>query len=294
MSVLRKSRFATRAYLLVLGMLVLACGACARSGGPADVTSSRAPAADSIALVLYHLDDLGGASCSDAAPYRLTGTAGTDTRTDFGRFGSARTFSASMESWIYVPAARELNSRHLTVEAWISPERLSLYEDVTIASRWSEITSDQSWLFAIVGVRADIRLEPLQSPRLHERFVAGGTPGRLMFVFQPAEPVPPVIFFSTTEIPLQRWTHVAVTHDGSVVRFFINGRLDAQFASLTSIRASDAPLLIGNYFDTHRLSNFSGDLKLGDQAPHGPVYAFQGMIDELRVSSQARAFDSEP
>ena len=115
-----------------------------------------------------------------------------------------------------------------------------------------------------------------------------------MFAFQPAEPVPPVIFFSTTEIPLQRWTHVAVTHDGSVVRFFINGRLDAQFASLTSIRASGAPLLIGNYFDTRRLSNFGGDLELGDQAQHGPVYAFQGMIDELRISSQARAFDSEP
>ena len=284
-----------RARFLLLAIMAIACGACARSGDdPVDVTSSQAPAADSIALALYHLDDLGGAACIDAGPYRLTGTAGTDTRTDFGRFGSARSFTPSMESWIYVPPSRELNSRHLTVEAWISPERLSLYEDMTIASRWSEITSEQSWLFAIVGVRGDVRLEPFQSPRFHDRLVAGGSPGRLMFAFQPLEPVPPVIFFSSTEIQLQRWTHVAVTHDGAVVRFFINGRLDAQFASLTSIRSSDAPLLIGNYFETRRLSNFSGDLKLGDQAPHGPVYAFQGMIDELRISSQARAFDSEP
>ncbi len=282
------------AHVVLLAIAAFACGACAHSGGPADVTSSRAPAADSITLALYHLDDLGGTSCDDAGPYRLTGTAGTETRSDFGRFGNARAFTNSMESWIYVPPSRDMNSRHLTVEAWISPERLSLYEDVTIACRWSEITSEQSWLFGIVGLRGDVRLEPIQSPHLHERLVAGGSPGRLMFAFQPAEPVPPVIFFSTTEIPLQRWTHVAVTHDGSVVRFFINGRLDSQFASLTSIRAGDAPLLIGNYFDTRRLSNFSGDLKLGEQAPHGPVYAFQGMIDELRVSSQARAFDSEP
>ena len=275
-------------------LLALACSACARIGaGPSDVTASRAPAADSITLALYHLDDLGGTTCADSGPYRLNGTAGVDARTDFGRFGSTRTFINSIESWIHVPAARELDSRHLTVEAWIAPERLSLYEDATIAGRWSEFTNEQAWLFAIVGVRADMRLEPVQSPGFHEPLVAGGTPGRLMFAFQPAEPVPPVVFFSTTEILLQRWTHVAVTHDGSVVRFFINGRLDAQFASLTTIRPSQAPLLIGNYFDTRKLSNFSGDLKAGERISHGPVYAFLGMIDELRISSQARAeFDA--
>ena len=275
-------------------VLAFACAACARSGSdPSDVTASRAPVADSITLALYHMDDLGGTHCSDAGRYRMNGTAGGDTRTDFGRFGSARAFTNSIESWIYVPAARDLDSRHLTVEAWISPEQLSLFEDATIAGRWSEFANEQSWLFAIVGLHRDMRFTSIQSPGLHENLVAGATPGRLMFAFQPAEPVPPVVFFSATEIPLQRWTHVAVTHDGAVVRFFINGRLDAQFASLTSIRPSQAPLLIGNYLDTRKLSNFSGDLKAGERVTHAPVYAFQGMIDELRVSSQARAeFDS--
>jgi len=271
-------------------VVALACASCAHpGGGSSDVTVSNAPAADSITLALYHMDDLGGTSCSDAGPYRLNGTAGADTRTDFGRMGSARVFTSSIESWIYVPAASEMDSRHLTVEAWISPEQLSAFEDATIAGRWSEYANEQSWLLAIVGQQREARVLPVESPRLHQGFIAGGTPGRLMFVFQPTEPVPAVVFFSTSEIPLQRWTHIAVTHDGAVVRFFINGALDAQFASQTSVRSSQAPLLIGNYFDTRKLSGFSGDLKAGDRVTHAPVYAFQGMIDELRISSQARA-----
>jgi hypothetical protein len=280
----------THARSLAPIILALACAACARStSSPSDVTTSRAPAADSITLALYHMDELGGTACNDAGPDRLNGTAGVDTRTDFGRFGSARAFTNSIESWIYVPASRELDSQHLTVEAWISPEQLSLFEDATIAGRWSEYANEQSWLFSIVGQQSPERLTQIQSPGFHRNLIAGATSGRLMFAFQPAAPVPRVVFFSATEIPLQRWTHVAVTHDGAVVRFFINGRLDAQFASLTSIRPSPAPLLIGNYFDTRKLSNFSGDLKAGDRVSHAPVYAFQGMMDELRISSQARS-----
>src|SRR5206468_10615527 len=104
----------------------------------------------------------------------------------------------------------------------------------------------------------------------------------------PVDPGPPLVYYSTSEIPPRRWTHVAVTHDGSVVRFWVNGQLDAQFATRSTIRDGLAPLLVGNYFDTRKLSDFSGDLKVGPRVTHPPVYAFLGAIDELRVSSQAR------
>jgi hypothetical protein len=47
--------------------------------------------------------------------------------------------------------------------------------------------------------------------------------------------------------------------------------------------------LVGNFFDAQLLSTFAGDLKVGDRAIHDPVYAFEGMIDELRISGVARA-----
>jgi hypothetical protein len=72
------------------------------------------------------------------------------------------------------------------------------------------------------------------------------------------------------------------------VRFWINGQLDAQYATRAKIRDGLAPILIGNYFDTRKLSDFEGDLKAGPRITHPPVYSFDGMIDELRISSQAR------
>ena len=79
-----------------------------------------------------------------------------------------------------------------------------------------------------------------------------------------------------------------MTHDGAVVKFWINGQLDAQFAVRSPIRDSVAPLLVGNYFDTRTLSTFSGNLSTDGHITYSPVYAFRGTIDELRVSSQAR------
>jgi hypothetical protein len=50
-------------------------------------------------------------------------------------------------------------------------------------------------------------------------------------------------------------------------------------------RSSMAPVLVGNYFHTRRLSTFGGDLGAGGRIGHPPVYAFQGEIDELRNST---------
>ena len=70
---------------------------------------------------------------------------------------------------------------------------------------------------------------------------------------------------------------------------YLNDQLDAQYASPGRVRTSDAPLLIGNSLDPRWLTTFSGDLKVGPNADQTPYYAFVGLIDELRVSSRARA-----
>jgi hypothetical protein len=247
------------------------------------------PEPDSVTIGLWHMDESGGTGCADAGRYGLQGTAGLDTHTDFGRFANARVFSASNESWVFVPFSDAMNASQLTVEAWIEPTAYGTAEDTPIACRWSEYNTEQSWLFGIVGLQRDSRLAGGGSPGFHDRFVNGAAAMHLMFTFQPSEPGPPQTYYSTAQIPLGRWTHVAVTHDGGVVRFWIDGQLDSQFATRTTIRAGGAPLLVGNYIDTRRLTSFSGDLRLGSGGiTYAPLYAFRGMIDELRLSNVAR------
>jgi hypothetical protein len=47
-------------------------------------------------------------------------------------------------------------------------------------------------------------------------------------------------------------------------------------------------LLIGNYLDPHWLTDFGDQLRVGGAADRNPYYAFEGMIDELRISNVAR------
>jgi len=285
-----RSRRATRKCALAgLALLALALpSGCAHTGRASQISQSMAPALDSITLAVWHLDESGGQLATDSSPRQLNGIAGTDTRTDFGRFGNGRVFGPTTESWILVPHGTPLDASHLTVEAWIDPAALGPAEDTPIAGRWTEYPGEQSWLFSIVGLSKVTRFNTASAPGYHDRLIAGGGPGRLMFAFMPVDAGTARVYFSNSQIPVDRWTHVAATFDGSVVRFYVNGHLDAQFATEGTIRPSVAPLLIGSYFDTRKLSGFSGDLKLAGRDPAAVLYAYQGMIDELRLSSEAR------
>ena len=95
-------------------------------------------------------------------------------------------------------------------------------------------------------------------------------------------------FSSTGPIPKDRWTHVAVTLDGAIVRMYIDGHLDAQYAFASRIRPSEAPLLLGNILDSAWFVETQGSIRLEPVVDAFPFYAFEGLIDELRVSSSAR------
>jgi hypothetical protein len=89
-------------------------------------------------------------------------------------------------------------------------------------------------------------------------------------------------------VELNQWTHVAASYDGRVVNFYLDDRLDSQYAFEGEIRASHAPLLIGNYFDTRWLTDFGGELRVGSGVDREPYYALEGLLDEVRISSSAR------
>ncbi len=262
---------------------------CARApGGPPDPRRA-APAADSVTVALWRFDEVSGPRCADAGPFRLDATAGAGTRTSYGRIAGAREFTRIIDSFVHVPHNPVFDGTGgFTVEAWVLPQAFGQYEDTPIAARWTQEGSAQSWLFAIVGADIQPPLARLPSPGFHAALVRGAREGQLLFAFQPADASPPRAFTSATRLVLGRWHHVAASYDGAVVRLYIDGRLDAQYATRGAIQRSDAPLLIGNYFDTRRLSRFSGELRMDPGGDENPYYAFEGQIDELRLSSTAR------
>lgn len=280
-------------FVAALGLLALA--ACTKNVRKPDVTTDLpGTAADSVTVALWRMDETGGVHAADAGRARLDAIAGPDTRTIFGRFRGARLFTRSVNSFLHVPSSSLFDAQSaLTIEAWVAPNAYSPYEDSPIATRWSPTTTAHGWVFSIVGSNLHPRLRPAEfgtgtGPAWHREFVRDVEAGRLLFVFQPEAAGAPRSFTSLSVIELQRWTHVAVTFDGQVVSFFVNGQLDGTFATGGRIRSSQAPLLVGNFFDPRFLTDFGGDLRQGPTAETVPWYAFDGGIDELRISRTAR------
>lgn len=275
-----------------------ACG-CAAPGAHAPPSGAgleinATPVADAATVALWHLDETAGTPVEDAGPFSLLGVAGLDTRTDYGRYGRARVFTRSLDSFVEVPfnPALEIPSA-FTIEAWVRPNSYGTYEDTPIVARWTAQNADHSWILSIVGNALRPPIVPLPSPGDHAALTGVAAPGTLYFAFQPADAGTPRAYYATRAIETARWTHVAASYDGRVVRLWIDGRLDAQYASLGRIRATTAPLEIGNTIDPHILSTFGGDLRANPGGNPTPYYAFDGMIDEVRLSGAARdSFES--
>jgi len=295
-----------RTLILSLALFALASGCAAGGGGSAGGTSGAraarrktphaalaAPAVDSATVLLWHLDETVGTRVVDAGPHALDGTAGLDTRTDLGRIQGARQFTNSVDSFIFTAPVPELETpRALTVEAWIRLDAIGTYEDTPIALRWNPRTTAESWIFSVGGKNLQPPIVNQPGPGDHNDLMSasylGRATDRLLFAFMPRDAGAARVAVSNQTIDLNRWIHVAVTFDGKVVRFYVDGRLDSQVAANGDIRASDAPLLVGNAIDSRALNTFQGDLRVTPEYDHNPYYAFQGSIDELRISNVAR------
>lgn len=289
------TRHASPARVLALVLLLLPGVACMRAGRlPPLHLPASAPAADSVTVGLWHMDETVGEFVADDGPNRLDGVAGRDNGVDFGRFGNARVFEPSIQSFVFVPFDPAMETGGLlSIEAWVYLYGYGPFEDTPIAARWSEQANEQSWLFSVVGNKGILGPGTTVTPGHHSELVAFGQPGQLMFAMQPSFAGGAESWFSTTGVPIEQWTHVAVTYDGEIVRFYVDGRMDGQYVFPARIRASRAPLLIGNYFDPRLLSDLESRSPVVVGVDETPYYAFRGLIDELRISSVGRGgFDN--
>lgn len=280
-------------------LLALALLAGCAGDGPREVRAPAPPpaapvqpAADSVTVGLWHFDERAGNTVSDASPFRLSGAAGPDTRIEFGRYKNARTFTATAQSFVFMPYNPIMESpRGFTVELWLYLNDISRYEMSAVAMRWTPVPNEQSWLLGVVGRRLATETNP--SPGWFDEETTTLTTGHLVFAFRPELAAGTQSFQSAVTLPTDRWVHVAASVDGEVVRLFVDGKLDTQVAVANGIKRSDAALVVGNALDPRRLTDFGSDLRQDPSNLPLPFYALNGMIDELRLSNLARtSFES--
>lgn len=285
---------------LAAGLALLMLGSCAKHGPQVAEAPKAAPRvatppeSDSITVGLWRFDERGGNHMTDASPFRMFGTAGPETRPEFGRYKGARGFTATAQSFVIMPYNPTMESpRGFSVESWVYLNDISNFELSMIAARWTPVPNEQSWFLGVVGRKLLPASTGTPSPGWFTPEVALIGSAHLVFGFRPELAAGTQAFGTTATLPLRRWVHVAATIDGEIVRLYINGRLDVQVAVPNGIHRSDAPLVVGNVLDPRKLTEFGSDLRMDPNNLPLPYYALNGSVDELRLSNAARtSFES--
>src|SRR5262249_19613060 len=123
----------------------------------------------------------------------------------------------------------------LTLEAWVFPTALS--------SSWSDVIYKGSDTYFLMGTTPQSQLPDM-----------GGT-------FASTN------LYGTSALPLNTWTHLAGTYDGSMMRFYVNG-----------VQVASQP-------QTGTVPANSGLLSIGGDSTSGQFWT--GLIDEVRIYNRA-------
>jgi len=201
-------------------------------------TASFKPEAAAAGLVLaYGFEESAGTAAGDASPAKNNGTVSGATRTASGKFGRALSFDG-VNDRVDVPDSSSLDlSNAMTLEAWVRPASNSGWRSVVIKERGT--TSMVYALYSSSGTNPIV-----------ENFTKAVNG-----------------ILGPSPLPLNAWTHLASTYDGTALRLFVNG---SQVASKA---------ITGTMPATANLLRIGGNVVWGDY--------FSGLIDEVRVYDRA-------
>ena len=204
---------------------------------PANGTTYTAAFVASTGLVAaYNFDETSGSTVLDFSGAGNNGTL-VGGRTSSGRFGGALNLTANGQM-VTVPDAGSLDlTTGMTLEAWIYPTSNSGVRDVVIKE----------------GAGVDVY-------NLYHRNGFGRPEGNVFVsgANRVAE---------GTALPINTWTHLATTYDGTTLRLFVNG-------ALVSSTLMSGPI-----------ATSSGALRIGGNSLWGEW--FRGRIDEVRIYNRA-------
>lgn len=188
-------------------------------------------------VAAYSFDEGSGTTVADRSGYANTGTISGAIWSNQGKFGSALSFDGA-DDWVTVADSPSLDlTTGMTLEAWVYP---------TANTGWRTVVLKEQMDYLVYGLFAS---SDTNQPAVE--VCIGGC----------------VTVTGPSPLPLNTWTHLATTYDGSLVGLYVNGIQVASRMTSGSLLTSTNPLRIG------------GDSLWGDY--------FQGRIDEVRIYNRA-------
>jgi hypothetical protein len=217
----------------------------ARARDAAGNQTTSAPVAVTVAntgvpglVAAYGFSEGSGTTTADASGNAFTGAISGAAWSASGRFGSALSFDG-VDDWVTVSDAAALDlTTGMTLQAWVNPSTLS------------------GWRTAVLkeapGALAYALYAHDNAPRPAVTVTVGGIDRSAL---------------GTAALPLNTWTHLAATYDGTTLRMFVNG------------------VQVGTLALSGPLTTSAGVLRIGGNAVWGEY--FSGLIDEVRIYNRA-------
>jgi hypothetical protein len=185
-------------------------------------------------VAAYGFEEGTGTAVADSSGKGNNGTITAATWSTAGKHGKALSFNGT-SAQVSVPDANSLDlTTGMTLEAWVNPTALGIWRTVIFKERTGGMLYS---LYANDGANKPVG----------QVFLANGEQNAA----------------GTGPLPLNTWTHLAATYDGSAVRLYVNGNLVRTFAVSGSLANTSSPLRIG------------GNSIWGER--------FAGLIDDVRV-----------
>jgi hypothetical protein len=201
-----------------------------------------APAPTTGLVAAYGFDESSGTTVLDASGRGNTGTVSGATRTASGRYGRALSFDG-INDLVTVSDSASLDlGAGMTIEAWVNPSALS------------------GWRTAVMKEDVDGLAYAL--------YANDNAPQAAAYARMACNTASDSVA-TTTQLPLNTWTHVAGTYDGTALRLYVNGTLVSTRPAAGAIVATANPLRVG------------GNSVWGEY--------FAGRIDEVRIYNRALA-----
>ena len=214
-------------------------------GGTATVTASTpitvsaSTGAPTGLVAAYGFNEGTGSSVTDLSGNGNVGAVSGATWIDTGRFGKALSFNGS-SSRVTVPDSASLDlSGAMTLAAWVYPTAAMADRRVVIVK---ERPGSNAYHLHASSANSGRALTGITSTAWNR-------------------------LWSSSALPVNRWTHLAATYDGMRQRLFVNGVQVASRAQTGAISTSGNPLRIGAH---------------GARGEH-----FRGRIDEVRIYNRA-------
>ena len=218
---------------IIMNNASIALGICllAQLAAPATARAQAGPVA------AYGFDEGAGTNTADVSGHGLSGTLRSATWTTGGYFGSAITFNGT-NTWVTVADHALLDlTTGMTLEAWVKPSTLSGWRTVLMKEKAGDM--------------------------VYGMYTHDNAPRPAAYVSAPGH----LSAAGASAIPLNAWTHLATTYDGTTLRLHVNG---VQAGTRTVSRA---------------LAATTGVLRIGGNLAWGEY--FSGVIDEVRVYARA-------